>query len=100
MRVGGREQVIGAMSVAVSAAVTGPDEAGGEQPMEPDATESRIDPLLLAELEALYSSLSVADRDQLLQELLTAAPHGGEAMIRVLEVWVVDRAVRDTIQDL
>lgn len=54
----------------------------------------------IAELEALYSSLSAADRDQLLQELLTAAPHGGEAMVRVLEVWVLDVSVRDTIQDL
>ena len=67
------------------------DEArwGVEQPMEPGAPESKTDPLPLAELEALYSSLSAADRDQLLQELLTAAPHGGEAMVRVPEVWVV-----------
>ena len=58
------------------------------------------DPLPLAELEALYPSLSAADRDQLLQELLTAAPHGGEAMMRVLEVWVVDRVVRSTLDEL
>lgn len=54
----------------------------------------------IAELEALYSSLSAPDRDQLLQELLTAAPHGGEAMIKVLEVWVVDAAVRETVEGL
>jgi hypothetical protein len=49
----------------------------------------------LNELEALYSALTVGERDDLLQELLTAAPHGGEAMIRVLEAWLLDRSVRD-----
>ncbi len=54
----------------------------------------------LDELERLYSSLSASDRDQLLQELLTAAPHGGEAVIKVLEVWLLDASVRKTIEGL
>ena len=68
--------------------------------MKQDGAQSRMDPLSLAELETLYSSLSAADRDQLLQELLTAAPHVGEAMIRVLEVWVLDKTVLETIEGL
>lgn len=39
----------------------------------------------LHELIHLYEKLSPEQRDELLQSLFTAAPRGGEAMIRVLE---------------
>lgn len=39
----------------------------------------------LEELERLYSSLTPEERDELLQCLLTAAPRGGEAMLKTLE---------------
>ena len=56
---------------------------------------------MLRELEALYSSLSASDRDRLLQELLTAAPHGGEDYaIEALEAWLLDASVRKTIEGL
>lgn len=44
----------------------GTSEVGVERPMEPDGPETKTAPSSLAELEALYSSLSAADRDQLL----------------------------------
>lgn len=54
----------------------------------------------VGELEHLYSSLSVDDRDQLLQEMLVAAARGGEAMMRVLEVWLVDVAGQELLASL
>jgi hypothetical protein len=54
----------------------------------------------LKELEALYSALTPGERDELLQEILTAAPHGGKAMLAVLEAWLLDRAVRTTMDQL
>jgi hypothetical protein len=41
--------------------------------------------LSLRELNHLYQRLSPEERDELLQGLLVAAPHGGEAMIKVPE---------------
>jgi hypothetical protein len=54
----------------------------------------------LEEVAALYSALPPAERDELLQDILTAAPHGGEAMIEVPEAWLLDRAVREAIERL
>ena len=59
-----------------------------------------VDPPSLEELEHLHSVLTAEERDELLQTLLIAAPHGGEAMVKVLEAWLLDRAVRDTIDGL
>jgi hypothetical protein len=56
--------------------------------------------LSLRELEALYSTLTTIEREDLLQELVVAASQGGDAMIVVLEAWLLDRAVRKTIQEL
>ena len=41
--------------------------------------------LPLEELNHVYKKLSPAERDELLQCLLIAAPHGGEAMSKVLD---------------
>jgi hypothetical protein len=54
----------------------------------------------IEELEHLYSSLSADDRDQLLEELLVAGARGGEAMMRVLEVWLVDVAGQELLASL
>jgi hypothetical protein len=43
----------------------------------------------LEEAEALCSALSPAERDELLQEMLTAAPQGG---VRLLLLHVLSRA--------
>jgi hypothetical protein len=51
------------------------------------------------ELEHLYDSLARGERDQLLEELLVAAAHGGEAMMSVLDVWLLGRALRQPISD-
>ena len=51
-------------------------------------------------LEELLSILSVADRDQLLQELLVAAAHGGEAMLRVIAAWLLDAAGQEFLGGL
>jgi hypothetical protein len=56
--------------------------------------------LSLQELEALYSTLTTIEREDLLQELVVAASQCGEAMIDVLEAWLLDRAVRKTIKEL
>ena len=52
------------------------------------------------ELEHLYASLTQDERDELLQELLVAAAHGEEAMMEVIDAWMVDRAGRELIDDL
>jgi hypothetical protein len=54
----------------------------------------------IAELEHIYSSLSVDDRDQLLQELLVAAARGTEAIVRVLDAYVLDAAVQELLASL
>lgn len=51
----------------------------------------------LAELDALYSSLSPEERDELLQCLSIAASRGGEAMIRVLEELLLCHATEDLL---
>jgi len=40
------------------------------------------------------------ERDELLQELLLAAAHGGEAIIAVVGAWLVDRAGREFLDGL
>jgi hypothetical protein len=52
------------------------------------------------ELEHLYVSLTRDERDELLQELLVAAAHGGEAMAAVVDVWLLDLAGRAFIEGL
>lgn len=52
------------------------------------------------ELEHLYASLTRDERDQLLQELLVAAAHGGEAMASVVDAWLVDRGGRELLENL
>ncbi|MBN1837870.1 MAG: hypothetical protein JW820_18580 [Spirochaetales bacterium] len=54
----------------------------------------------LAELEALYSSLSPAERDELLQCLLVAASIGGEAVIQRLEEYLLELAGRELTRSL
>jgi hypothetical protein len=57
---------------------------------------SPVDSPTVAEFEALFRSLTPSERDDLLQELLTAAPKGGDAVVAVLEVWLLDHsALRD-----
>jgi predicted nuclease with RNAse H fold len=50
-----------------------------------------------AELARLHSELSDDERDELLQCLLSAAPRGGEAMLRVLENMLVYHAVEEAL---
>ena len=52
------------------------------------------------ELEHVYSSLSRDERDDLLEELLVAASHGGEAMAMVIDVWILDAAGRELLTSL
>lgn len=52
------------------------------------------------ELEHLFTSLTQDERDELLQELLVAAAHGGEAMAAVVDAWLVDRAGRELLGNL
>jgi hypothetical protein len=52
------------------------------------------------ELEHLYTSLTRGERDELPQELLVAAPHGGEALAAVIDVWLVDQAGRELLENL
>ena len=40
------------------------------------------------------------DRDQFLQELLVAAHNGTEAMSSVVDVWLLDHQVRETLEGL
>jgi hypothetical protein len=50
------------------------------------------------ELTYLYEKLSVEERDELLQCLLTAAPRGGEAMIKVLEDLLLCHATDELLE--
>lgn len=52
------------------------------------------------ELEHLYASLTRDERDELLEELLVAAAHGGEALPAVIDVWLVDQAGRELLENL
>lgn len=52
------------------------------------------------ELKYLYASLTRDERDEFLQELLVAAAHGGEAMAAVIDVWLLDRADRELLDEL
>lgn len=47
------------------------------------------------ELEHLCVLLTRGERDDLLQELLVAAAHGGEAMTAAMNAWLLDRAGRE-----
>ena len=49
--------------------------------------------LRLEELNHLYETLTPEECDELLESLLIAAPHGGKAMIAVLEQLLLRRAV-------
>jgi len=55
---------------------------------------------LVEELEYLSASLTQHDRDELLEELLVAAAHGGEAMAAIIDVWLLDRAGRELLDEL
>jgi hypothetical protein len=59
-----------------------------------------IDRPAVEELEHLYASLARDERNELLQELLVAAAHGGEAMLAVIDAWLVDRAGREFLGGL
>lgn len=52
------------------------------------------------ELEHLYTSLTQDGRNELLQELLVAAAHGGEAMTAVIDAWLLDAAGRELRSDI
>ena len=52
------------------------------------------------DLEHLYSSLTDDERDQLLEELLVAAANEGDAMLTVIDDWLVDRAGREYLDGL
>ena len=53
--------------------------------------------LSLRELNHLYERLSPEKRDELLQCLLIAAPHGGEAMSKVLDDELLCRATEELL---
>ena len=53
----------------------------------------------LEELDRLYEKLLVDERDELLQCLLIAAPHGGEAMIKVLDGVILCRATDELLNE-
>lgn len=55
--------------------------------------------VLLEELGHLYDRLSPEERDDLLQCLLIAAPHGGAAMIEVLEQLLLCQATEELLED-
>ena len=52
------------------------------------------------ELEHLYASLTRDERNDLLEELLVVAAHGGEAMVVVIDAWLLDRAGRELLDEL
>jgi hypothetical protein len=63
-------------------------------PPQPEPASRLVDDRPTAEeLEHLYASLTRDERDELFQELLVAAAHGGEAIMAVVDAWLVDRAV-------
>ena len=59
--------------------------------------DSRLD---LAELEALYSSLSPEEREELLQCLLVAASIDGDTVIERLEECLLELAGREFVEGL
>jgi len=50
------------------------------------------------ELERLYSSLSAAEKDDFLQEILVGASHGPEVVQDVLDAWLLTYAVAEEIE--
>lgn len=52
------------------------------------------------ELEHLFASLTRDERDDLLQELLVAAAYGGDALAAVIDVWLLDHAGRELLDEL
>lgn len=60
------------------------DESGARSPAQPS----------LEELEFLYRSLTVHEREELLQCLLIAASRGASAMMEALRPWTMSAAVR------
>jgi len=54
----------------------------------------------IEELKHIYTSLSRDERNDLLEELLVAAAHGGEAMAVVVDVWLLNRAGRELLDEL
>jgi hypothetical protein len=56
--------------------------------------------LSLRELKHLYERLSPEERDQLLQCLLVAAPRGGEAMLKVLDSWLLRHGTEELLADM
>lgn len=55
--------------------------------------------LTLSELEQLYARLSADERDELLQCLLTVAPRGGEAMLKILEDELLCHATEELLEE-
>ena len=58
-----------------------------------------MEDLRLNELDALYHSLSLDERDELLQCLLIAASIGGETVIQRLEEYLLVKAGRGLIEE-
>jgi hypothetical protein len=54
----------------------------------------------LKEIEALHSALTRGEREELLQEILVAASRGAQAMLAVVDAWLLDKAVRRSIEQL
>jgi hypothetical protein len=53
----------------------------------------------MEELERLHSTLTPGERDELLQCLLTAAPRGGEAMVKLLEESLLCHAAEELLRE-
>lgn len=49
------------------------------------------------ELNHLYDKLSAEERDELLPCLPIAAPRGGEAMVKVMEQWLLCHATEEIL---
>lgn len=56
-------------------------------------------PPALEEVELMHRRLSPDEREELLECLLIAAPHGGEAMLAALEPWLLVAAVAHLSDD-
>jgi hypothetical protein len=54
----------------------------------------------LEEIEHLHRSLSIGEREELLECLLIAAPSGGDSMMGVLQSWIVAVAAQELIDGL
>ena len=55
--------------------------------------------LRLEELNHLYETLTPEECDELLESLLIAAPHGGKAVIAVLEQLLLRHAVEELLEE-